>query len=375
MNLTRPNSPASRAATVALLVAIGLLLLFVYHVAVILGLFFISVLFALYLGGLTSFLDGKLAIGRGWGLIGALAVTAIGVTGIGWLVVPPVLQQTDELLRTLPSTAATLSDYLLDLGGQYPIVRGFLPDAIAIETQFAALRNNLGDYFANLVPYLFTGVGVFIHLVSVVVMAIYLTLNPELYVRGFVRLFPPARRPLVAEIMGELTVTLRGWIGAQMVAMVILASLTLVGLLVLQVPFALAFGVFTGIAVVVPFFGTLISTILPAAFVMGSAGTIPALLVLLLGVIVHLVEANFVHPMIMQRRIKVPPVLSIISVLVMAELFGGIGLLLAVPILATLMVVVRRAYVAELLEKHIEAPPVAAYVEDAIKGGIVLHAS
>jgi predicted PurR-regulated permease PerM len=85
-------------------------------------------------------------------------------------------------------------------------------------------------------------------------------------------------------------------------------------------------------------------------FVLGERGVVHALMVVLLGVIVHVVEANFVHPLIMERRVHIPPVLSILSVLIMAELLGVIGLLVAVPVLASLMVIIRRIYVARLLE-------------------------
>jgi predicted PurR-regulated permease PerM len=74
------------------------------------------------------------------------------------------------------------------------------------------------------------------------------------------------------------------------------------------------------------------------------------LLVALLGVVVHLVEANFVAPMIMQRQVHLPPALSIVSVLVMAHLLHLIGLLVAVPVLATVIVVTRRLYVNQLIE-------------------------
>ena len=187
-------------------------------------------------------------------------------------------------------------------------------------------------------------------LVSVVVMGLYMTLRPTVYEAGFIRLLPPVHRDLGRDILRELSVTLRAWIVGQMAAMVFLGVLTWIGLLILNVPYALAFAVFTGVVVIVPFFGTLVSTLLPAMFVLGSDGLLHALLVVLLGVIIHLIEANVVHPMIMERQVHLPPVLSILSVLVMAELLGPVGLLVAVPILATIMVVVRRIYVERILE-------------------------
>ncbi|HEX5871153.1 MAG TPA: AI-2E family transporter, partial [Longimicrobium sp.] len=155
---------------------------------------------------------------------------------------------------------------------------------------------------------------------------------------------------LVRDILADLARSLRAWIGGQMLAMVFLGVLTWIGLELLDVPFALAFGVFTGVLVMIPFFGTLVSTLLPALFVLGSGGVWHAFLVVLLGLVVHLIEANFVHPLIMERRVHLPPVLSILSVLVMAELLGPVGLLVAVPVLATVMVITRRIYVHRLLE-------------------------
>src|SRR5690606_13019796 len=111
---------------------------------------------------------------------------------------------------------------------------------------------------------------------------------------------------------------------------------------------------------IVPFFGTLISTVLPALFALGGGGLDAALisvgpfghflLVILLGIIVHIIEANFVAPMIMERQVHLPPVLSILSVLIMAHLLHIVGLLVAVPVLATVMVIAKRVYVHRVLE-------------------------
>ena len=101
-------------------------------------------------------------------------------------------------------------------------------------------------------------------------------------------------------------------------------------------------------AAAVPFFGTLVSTVLPALFVVGSGNWIKVIAVLLLGVVVHVIEANLVGPMIMEKQVSLPPVLTIASVLIMGTLFGVIGLVVAVPILALIMVVVRHVVHGEI---------------------------
>jgi predicted PurR-regulated permease PerM len=108
--------------------------------------------------------------------------------------------------------------------------------------------------------------------------------------------------------------------------------------------------VFTAAVAIVPFFGTLFSLLLPALFVLGTAGPMQAFWVVLLGVGVQAFEANVVSPMIMERQVQLPPVLTMLAVLVMAHLLHLVGLLVAVPVLAVVMVVARRVYVHRVLE-------------------------
>ena len=116
-------------------------------------------------------------------------------------------------------------------------------------------------------------------------------------------------------------------------------------------PYFVTFGVFTGLATIVPFFGTLLATTLPALFVLtGPDGGTRALWVVALGIFVHLVEGNFVSPYIMSKQVDLPPVLTIVFVLIITKLLGPLGLLVAVPGLAVIMVVVRRILLSRIYE-------------------------
>lgn len=344
---SHPRNPYG--VLVAAILAV-LLLLFVYSVADTLLLFFIAALFSLYFGGITDFFERRFRVPRRWGLLLAVVLTLVALVGIGYLIVPPVLQQTQGLIGALPGLIARSKQALLEVGNRYPIVRQALPAPDELTRYVNSMVGNLGRYFSGLFPYLFGGITLLIHLVSVLVMAVYMTLRPRLYREGIVVLVPPMHRDLARDILTDLSNTLRAWIVGQILAMIFLGGLTWVGLMVLGVQYALAFGVFTGLVAIVPFFGSLVSTLLPALFALGAGGPLKALGVVLLGVVIHLIEANFIHPIIMERQINLPPVLSILSVLIMAELLGAIGLLVAVPVLATVIVIVRRVYVHRLLE-------------------------
>jgi predicted PurR-regulated permease PerM len=340
---------ASPFAVLTAAVFAVLLLWFVYSVAEVLLLLFIAALFALYLGAVIDFLQERHRVPRVMGLLAALVITAVGVTAVGWLIVPPVARQTQALITALPGQIQVWMASLRELTAQYPLLAAVLPPE-RLSEQLSGLAQNAGQYAAGLFPVVFDTLHFLINGISVLVMGIYMALRPEVYRDGIVSLAPPVHRELVRDILADLARSLRAWIGGQMLAMVFLGVLTWIGLELLDVPFALAFGVFTGVLVMIPFFGTLVSTLLPALFVLGSGGVWHAFLVVLLGLVVHLIEANFVHPLIMERRVHLPPVLSIMSVLVMAELLGPVGLLVAVPVLATVMVITRRIYVHRLLE-------------------------
>jgi predicted PurR-regulated permease PerM len=138
--------------------------------------------------------------------------------------------------------------------------------------------------------------------------------------------------------------------------MTVLAILTAIGLWALNVPFWLPFGIFTGLVAVVPFFGTLVSTTVPALFVLSGAGFAGfsgwghAWLVILLGTVVHIFEANVVAPLVMSKKVDLPPVLTIMAVLVMGKILGPLGLIVAVPTLASIMVIVRRILITRIYE-------------------------
>jgi predicted PurR-regulated permease PerM len=186
---------------------------------------------------------------------------------------------------------------------------------------------------------------------AVGVMSIYLALQPGVYREWLIALFPPIHRDLVRDVLRDLADALRAYIVGQLLAMTVLAALTAAGLYLLDVPYWLTFGIFTGLVAVIPFFGTLVSTILPALFVLGGpGGGTRALYVLALGVVIHLIEGNLVAPLVMSKKIDMPPVLTITTVLVVGKLLGALGLVVALPLLVTVMVIVRRILINRIYE-------------------------
>lgn len=329
------------------LLAVIVVALLVRTIDVVLVLF-LSIILAVYLNAVSGFLQRRAGVPPAVGLAAGVTLSLGVLVGVVFLIAPAVTGQVQDLVANLPRYLTDLDQNIDRLFSSIPVLRreatnGGSPGVVA-----TSLNEMFGVLRGAVVPYLKGGLELIILTVSVVVMAVYLSRNPAVYVDGLVALIPPSRRPLARVILYDLKLTLHAWVVGQIIAMIVLAALTTLGLWILGVPYFLAFGMFAGIAAIVPFFGTLFSTLIPALFALGVSGLAKALAVTALGVGVHLVEANFVAPVVMERKVNLPPVITIAGVLLIGKLFGLAGLLVAVPILAFVMVLLRHILLGEV---------------------------
>jgi predicted PurR-regulated permease PerM len=329
------------------LLAVVVIALLVRTIDILLVLF-LAVILAVYLDAVSGFLHRRLDIPQGLALGTAVALTLGALVGVVFLIAPAVASQVQDFITNLPKFLTELDQSINRLFRSIPVLRRGVTEGSAPGLLASSLNELFGVLRGALLPYLKGGVELIIKGVSVFVMALYMARHPGIYLDGLIALVPPARRKLARVILSDLRVTLRAWVVGQLIAMVLLAALTTLGLWILGIPYFLAFGVFAGIAAIVPFFGTLLSTLVPALFALGVFGLPKALAVAALGVGVHLIEANFVAPVVMERQVNLPPVITIAGVLLIGKLFGLAGLIIAVPILTFIMVLVRHILLGEV---------------------------
>jgi predicted PurR-regulated permease PerM len=326
-----------------------LLLWLAAQVAEVFLLLFLAILISLGLGALADTLHRKGRLPQRLAFLVAILTTFGGLALLFWVLVPPLIAQTRDLIKVLPDYIGGWEAALDRLAARVPALQSvYTPGQHKILT---AVYEQVSGQFGSLVPKVFGLVDVLVSLFSVIVMGLYLALHPALYREWLIALFPPVHRDFVRDMLADCSGSLVAYIVGLLLTMTFLGTLTATGLYFLHVPYALTFGVFTGLATIVPFFGTLLATTLPALFVLtGPDGGSRALWVIGLGVFVHLVEGNLVSPFIMQRQVDLPPVLTIVFVLIVGKLLGPLGLLVAVPGLAVLMVIVKRILLSRIYE-------------------------
>lgn len=333
--------------TATVLTVLGLWLF--ARVAQVLILLFIGVLLSLYLRAVAGWFERRWHFPERLAFLTSLLLSLAGVVAIFYILVPPVISQTQALIKVLPNYITGWEDSLDRTISRVPALREFWPPGQ--HKILGAVYSEVSGTFATIPTRVLSVVQGAISIFSISVIAIYLSLHPALYREWLIALFPPIHRDLVRDLLSDLGDTLRSYIVGQLLVMAFLAALTAIFLYILNVPFALTFGMFTGLVAIIPFFGTLLSTTLPALFVLNSPnGGFRALAVLGVGVIVHLTEGNIVSPYAMSKKVDLPPVLTIMSVLIMGQLLGGIGLIVALPTLAMVMVIVRRILITRIYE-------------------------
>jgi predicted PurR-regulated permease PerM len=141
--------------------------------------------------------------------------------------------------------------------------------------------------------------------------------------------------------------------------MVILGGLTYLGLILVGLNFAAFFAVFTAIAMIIPYFGALLSSIVPILYAL-TFSTGKAVLVAIVYIVAHQIESNMIEPLVIARAVKLHPAVVAIGVLAVERLFGFVGLIVAVPIIVTFKILVEELWVNRIAPQFPSGPEAPA---------------
>jgi predicted PurR-regulated permease PerM len=166
-----------------------------------------------------------------------------------------------------------------------------------------------------------------------------------------VRLFPPERRNRVRAVLLEIGETLRWWLIARLISMVILAVLVTTGLSLLRIPLAGALGIIAGLLAFIPNIGAIVAA-LPSLILAFAIGPDRALAVLVMYWICHVLDDFFIVPVAERKIVQLPPALTITVQVLFSFQSGILGVMLAAPLTACGIILVRRFWIEDTLERR-----------------------
>jgi predicted PurR-regulated permease PerM len=210
------------------------------------------------------------------------------------------------------------------------------------------LARQVGAATRYLFPFLSSTLEVIAGLLLITFVALYFGLDPEVYRRGVLHLVPHPSRQRADEVLAAIGASLRRWLRTQVIAMVVIGSMVSVSLALLGVEAALSLGIIAGVLEFIPTVGPILSA-MPAIAMGFLVSPQKALEVAVVFTLVEMVEGHLLIPMLMKRGMNLPPLITILGQAVMAIVFGFLGLLVAVPLVATALIAVRMLYVDDVV--------------------------
>jgi predicted PurR-regulated permease PerM len=324
--------------SVCVAAAVLLVVLLIWYLARLVFLLFAAALLALFLRGLANWLAERTRLSPGKSLAAVLlGLTAMVVLGAVFMV-PRVVSQLGEITDALPGAIDALKGWMQ---------RSDWGRAVLSRISIAGQATGIAAYAKT---FFTITLNVAVNTVVVIVIAIYLAANPGPYLRGVLRLMPPAERGIAREILSEMGEALSRLLLGRVALMVLNAIVSGIGLALIGIPMWFTLGVLSGLLNLVPNFGPVIAAV-PALLLGFTQSPAQAAWVALLYLVYQGIDGYVFTPMLQQRLISLPPALTITAQVILGALVGLVGVLVAEPALAVVIILVRFIYIERILEK------------------------
>ena len=331
-----------RASDVARM--LGLVLLFVFawqffwrvYEAILIG--FLAVLIAIVIHQPARLLARWIPFRVSFALV--VLVFLGSMAGLAIALIPQLINQVAQLAAQVPDTLNSLDAWLETKTGQPS--GGVLSERInAQATEFAG----------RVVSMSFDVVTIIIGSFAILVLAIFLAAQPEIYRDLLLRIAPSDSRDQWARVYDEAGRNLRAWVLGKALTMLLIGIATWIGLLLFGIPAALALATFAALMEFVPNFGPTIAAI-PAMIAAFAVSPMTALYVALFYFALQQVQNGITVPLIERRAVNIPPAALLIWQLMLTIGFGILALFVATPLLAVIVVAVRIMYIEPAEERE-----------------------
>lgn len=322
-------------AIVALLVVVILIARVAFNVLLMI---LAGALIAVYFHGFGDLIERKTKLNRRLSMIISVGGSFVFLGTLLWFMGSKMQDQISVLSDSLPNTITAAKVKMDETHTGRKILTYLSGD-------------NSEKLFSTAQQFFSTSFGVMGNLYVIILLAIFFTANPSIYKNGIIMLIPPKNKPLARVAIDRISTALKGWLKGTMLSMVLITFMIATGLTIMGIPGAMVLAMFTGMLKLIPNFGSM-AAMIPGVLLALTVSTNTAIIVALIYVISQTIVSNIVTPLIQKRMINLPPALTIISQVIMGTLSGALGIILAVPLLAIIIILVDELYVKKMETEH-----------------------
>ena len=308
---------------------------------------------------------------RGFAILLAYAVAILLLALLGWLVVPQIVNSIGMLFTNFPSYIQGVQDMLLYVQSEYGID---LQQATKMLDDSEAMVKEIYAMATNAMPQIVASIGSvasnFVAIFTSIAASIYMLADKDHLLhqlRTLAHAFLPEKAASnTLRICHYANVNFTGFFVGKIIDSAIIGVITFAAMTILRLDFAVLISVFIGITNIIPVFGPFIGAI-PSVFILLLIDPLQAVIFCVLILIIQQLDGNFIGPKILGSSIGISALWILFSIVVGGDLFGIVGMVVGVPVFATLYGLAQE-FVHYALDKRgidSEGNPVEHEIEDA----------
>ncbi len=300
--------------------------------------FFYSLAAAFLLNPLVRAADRK-KVRRAWSSLAAAVMIMLLLALFFALIVPSVVSDAARLVRQFPRGLAYLRE---QLSAALEEISAALADMPELKAQTDELIAGASEILSGALKGFVSSLGGLFHVFLVPVITFYLLKDKEKLIAAGMALVPPARREALTLLGKDVRGVLRNYVRGRLFVSLIVGLATGLGCLFLGLPSALTIGILAGLLDLIPYFGPWLGGVLPVVLALSGDAPVKALWVILMILLIQQAESNLITPRVISESVGIHPLLVMFSVMFFGSLMGITGMIVGVPVTASLLALARR---------------------------------
>jgi len=322
-----------------------------YLVRSTLLLVFIAVFLAVALGPAVGFFRRK-GVPQGLSILLVYVLIAAAIFGVGLLIVPPVVKQVDQLAKNIPNYVSDLRDntQFRKYDDKYHI-------STKLNEQGRKLPSHLGQAAGALQSITVGVFGALVQLITVLTMTFFLLLDGERIAGFLLGLRGPDRQERNRRIAGDVYGSIAGYVAGNLLISVLAGVTAYITLTLLGVPFAVPLSVLMAFLDLIPLVGATLAGVTIAVVTLFNDFPTSTIVWVIVFIVYQQVENNVIQPIVYRRTVNVAPLAVIVAILIGGSLLGILGALVAIPVAATIQIILREFWITRQARSEVLVAP------------------